>query len=325
MRELRIGQNDAGQRLDKFLTKALPSLPASLLYKSIRLKKIKRNRKRAQPQEVLAEGDVLQLFLAEEFFPDAPGAGPDLARVRVGLRVVYEDANILLLNKPAGVNVHEDDRGDGNTLLLHLQAYLFQKGEYDPAAENAFAPALCNRIDRNTCGLVIAAKNAAALREMNQRIRARTVEKYYLCAVHGRPVPPEAVLEGYLCKDETTKTVRVYDSHPPRGAKPIRTGYRTLCTEGELSLLQVRLYTGRTHQIRAHLAHIGHPLLGDGKYGKNAADRARGYDAQALCAYRVVFGPGEAGALSYLDGKEVRLHEEDIPFLGAFPHRPSLV
>ena len=317
MREWKIGKNDAGQRLDKFLTKALPSLPTSLLYKSLRTKKIKRNRKRAEGNEILEEGDTLQLFLKEEFFPDAE-EGEDLSRVRTDLQVVYEDGNILILDKRPGVTVHEDDEGNTNTLLLHLQAYLFQKGEYDPRREQSFAPALCNRIDRNTGGMVIAAKNAEALREMNEKIRLRRIEKYYLCAVHGAPSPAEATLTAFLVKNEKTKEVKIYDRPIPNG-KTVKTRYRTLKVKDGLALLEVELLTGRTHQIRAHLAHVGHPLLGDGKYGHNKEDRERGYKYQALYSQRLVFPPDPASSLlSYLDGKEFRIPYENIPFTSLF-------
>ncbi len=322
MHELTIGKNDGGQRLDKFLTKALPDLPQSLLYRSIRTKKIKRNRKRCAPSEILAEGDVLQLFLPEEFFGKGEDVTSSLAAITPHLHILYEDDNILLLDKPAGIPVHEDEGNRTQNLLVHLQAYLWQKGEYDPTAEQSFAPALCNRIDRNTAGIVIAAKTAEALRVMNEKIKAREIDKYYLCAVHGRPTPPSATLSGWLLKNEATKTVRVYDSAPPRGALTIRTGYETLATTGDLTLLRVTLYTGRTHQIRAHLAHIGHPLLGDGKYGKNAVDKRAGYKHQALVAYRLRFSfRGEPTVLEYLNGREFTLPPEEVYFLDLFDRK----
>ena len=319
MREMKITKNDAGQRLDKFLSKALPDLPPSLLYKSIRTKKIKRNRKRTDAKEMLLEGDTLQLFLSEEFFPGDGNEGIDLAHIRPDISVLYEDENILLLNKRPGVTVHEDAEGSRNTLLLHLQAYLYQKGEYDPKKEQSFAPALCNRIDRNTAGIVIAAKNAEALRVMNEKIRLREIGKFYLCAVHGVPNPPRATLSGWLLKNQKDNTVRIYDKNPPMEAKAVKTRYTTLKTKSGLALLEVELLTGRTHQIRAHLAHVGHPLLGDGKYGINRQDRAAGYNHQALCAWRLVFPKTETeNALSYLEGKEFRIPYESIYFTEEF-------
>ena len=320
MRELKIGRNDAGQRLDKFITKAL-DLPTSLLYKSIRLKKIKVNRKRAEISQKLFEGDTVQCFLAEEFFKksDTP---PTLSNIVPKLSVVYEDENILLVSKRPGVSVHEDEDGGINNLITHIQAYLYGKGEYSPEDEQSFAPALCNRIDRNTAGIVIAAKNAEALRVMNEKIKLREIDKFYLAAVHGTPKPKEALLTGYLLKDSKTNTVRVYDKNPPREAKDIKTKYRVIASKGELSLVEVELLTGRTHQIRAHMAHIGHPLLGDGKYGINRDDRAKGYKYQALCSYKLRFSfdtEGEETVLDYLNGKEFTVPREEIYFLSEFP------
>ena len=327
MRELKIGKNDAGQRLDKFITKTL-SLPMSLLYKSIRLKKIKVNRKRAEANTMLVEGDTVQCFLADEFFErgkkHAPSEGCELsreslARINVRLDIVYEDENVLLVNKPAGLSVHEDDASKSNTLIDIIHAYLLEKGEYDPDSEQSFAPALCNRIDKNTQGIVIAAKNAEALRIMNEKIKLREIDKFYLALVHGVPAEKAKTLHGYLLKNEKTNTVKVYTSMPPRGAKEIVTRYRVLASSSDVSLVEVELLTGRTHQIRAHMAYIGHPLVGDGKYGVNRDDRRLGYKHQALCSYKVRFSfSDEPCALSYLSGKEFSIPESQIYFCKNF-------
>ncbi len=322
MRELTIKKNDAGQRLDKFLTKTLCHMPPALLYKAIRTKKIKRNLRRTEGREILSEGDTLQLFLPEEFFRDAEGgknAATDLGHIRPKLSIVYEDHEILLLDKRPGVLVHEDSEGEGDTLIRHVQAYLYQKGEYDPTAEQSFAPALCNRIDRNTGGIVIAAKTAEALRIVNEKIRAGEIRKFYLCAVHGVPSPRSAHLVAYLIKNSAENTVRIYDRDPGHGAKEIRTEYRVLAEKNGDALLEIALLTGRTHQIRAHMAHIGHPLWGDGKYGKNREDRARGYKFQALCSYRLRFAfEGDGGVLSHLSGREFSIPRKDIYFTREF-------
>ena len=321
MREIKIAKNDAGQRLDKFLTKAL-DLPVGLLYKSIRTKKIKVNRKRAENNTMLAEGDVIQCFLAEEFFgklDEADDVTLSLDKIQPKLDIVYEDENIMLLNKRPGVSVHEDEDSKINTLIAHVQAYLYQKGEYNPKDEQSFAPALCNRIDRNTGGIVIAAKTAEALRIMNEKIKLREMDKLYLAAVHGIPKKKEDTLTGYLLKDEKLNKVRVYDSNPPRGAKNIITKYRVIATKGSDALVEVELLTGRTHQIRAHMAHIGHPLVGDGKYGINKADRTNGYKFQALYSYKLRFTfKGEPTALEYLNGKEFAIPKSDIYFTSDF-------
>lgn len=327
MRELIIGKNDAGQRLDKFLTKAL-DLPQSLLYKSIRLKKIKVNRKRAEANMKLAEGDTIQCFLAEEFFEKGKKHGfsegsslgaESLCRINTKLDIVYEDENLILVNKPAGLSVHEDADSKSNTLITYILSYLYEKGEYSPEDEQSFAPALCNRIDRNTQGIVIAAKTAEALRVMNEKIKLREIDKYYLAAVHGIPERKEALLTGYLIKDEKTNTVRVFDKNPPRGAKDIKTKYKVIAKNSDSALLEVELLTGRTHQIRAHLAHVGHSLVGDGKYGVNRADRQKGYKHQALCSYKLRFSfKGEPTVLEYLNGKEFSIPKSEIYFTKDF-------
>lgn len=315
MREIVIGKNDAGQRLDKFITKSL-DIPMSLLYKSIRLKKIKVNRKRAEISTRLNEGDTVQCFLSDEFFEKKVDES-NLASITPRLHIIYEDSNIMLLNKMPGVSVHEDENGSTNTLITHIQAYLFQKGEYNPNEEMSFAPALCNRIDRNTGGIVIAAKNAEALRVMNQKIKDREIDKYYLALVHGIPEKSEATVSAYLLKDEKTNSVKIFDKNPPRNAKSITTQYRVIAKREGTSLLEVKLLTGRTHQIRAHMAHIGHPLVGDGKYGINKSDRAQGYKYQALYSYKLLFAfdtSKESTVLDYLSGKEFSIPKNEIYF-----------
>ncbi len=315
MRIITVNKNDAGQRLDKFLSKAVKSLPQSMMYKLIRTKKIKVNRKRCEQSYMLCEGDEIQLFIKEEFFDSPEKDTNALYKIVPKLNILYEDENIILLNKRPGVLVHEDSDAKENTLVMHLKAYLCQKGEYDPEAEQSFAPALCNGIDRNTGGIVIAAKNAEALRVMNEKIKNDELTKTYICMVHGVPKRKSAKLHAYLRKDSKNNMVEVRDTDF-HGAKNIITVYRVLNSYEDKALLEVDLITGRTHQIRAHMAHIGHPLLGDGKYGINRNERTKGYKYQALYAYKLYFKKtGTPCLLSYIEGKTFELDKNEIWFL----------
>ena len=312
MRELTIGKNDAGQRLDRFVAKSLPLLPPTLLQKYIRLKRIKVNGRGAKRDTRLESGDILQLYINDEFFDKPSEENIFLTVFRPQLDIVYEDENLLLVNKRPGLVVHADETEKVNTLINHIQAYLYQKREWNPRWENAFTPALCNRIDRNTGGIVIAAKNAETLRIINQKIRDREIDKRYLCITVGAPRPPQGEVSCFLLKDEKKKQVAVYH-RPVPGGKTAVTRYRTLETRGELSLLEVELLTGRTHQIRATMADLGCPLLGDGKYGDGSVNRRYGETRQALYSYRLTFDfPTDAGLLNYLRGRSFQV--ESVPF-----------
>ena len=309
MREFHIGKNDENQRLDRFLGKAVPLLPASLAQKYIRLKRIKVNGARAQRDQKLRAGDILQCYINDEFFETPSEENVYLTITTPRLSIVYEDENIMLLDKPAGQVVHADEHEKVNTLVNHMLAYLYQKREWRPREENAFTPALCNRIDRNTGGIVIAAKNAEALRILNDKIRDREIDKAYLCVVCGRPKPAEGRLEGYLFKDAVKNQVYV-TKKPQPGAKSAATEYRTLQSSRGLSLVECRLLTGRTHQIRAQMAAAGCPLLGDGKYGRERINRTYGETGQMLYSYKLTFTlPTDAGILEYLRGKTFQVQQ----------------
>ncbi|MBQ8062977.1 MAG: RluA family pseudouridine synthase [Clostridia bacterium] len=318
MKELTRGKNDADQRLDKFLQKNLPNLPKSLLYKYIRKMRIKVNGKRADISTRLQEGDVLALYINDEFF-EKPEPTYDFLHAGTNLNVLFEDENILVLDKPVGLLSHPDDREYVDTLIGRVKRYLYEKGEYDPEGEQSFTPALVNRIDRNTGGIVLAAKTAEALRVLNQKMKDREIHKFYLCAVHGTPEPAEGLLKGYLWKDEQKNKVFVY-KEPQPGAKTIETKYRVLRFGAGMSLVEVELLTGRTHQIRAHFASIGCPLVGDGKYGNNQKNRGKGgRRKQFLYSYKTVFDfTTDAGALESLNGKVFEV--EHVWFADRFPN-----
>ena len=312
MREFTIGKNDAGQRLDRFIAKNLPLLPPALLQKYIRLKRVKVNGKGSKRDVRLAAGDVLQLYINDEFFDKPSEENMFLTVFQPRLEIIYEDENLLLVDKRPGMVVHADETEKVNTLINHIQAYLYQKKEWNPKQEHAFAPALCNRIDRNTGGIVVAAKNAEALRTINEKIKSHELEKSYLCVTVGRPRPAEGRVEGFLLKDEAKKQVSFY-RRPIPGGKSAITLYQTLETRGKLSLVECRLLTGRTHQIRVSMAELGCPLLGDGKYGNGTVNKRYHETRQALYSYRLGFAfSTDATPLNYLRGRVFTV--EKVPF-----------
>ncbi len=301
MRSITIGQNDAGQRLDKFLLKCLPALPKSMLYKAIRKKRIKYNGARCKGMEILAIGDTLDLYLNDEFFEKKADTG--FEKATGSLSVAYEDDHILIVNKPVGQFAHSGNEKGAVSLIDDVKKYLHDKGEFRPEQEQSFSPALCNRIDRNTEGLVIAAKTAAALRTMNEAIRDRHVHKQYL-AITAAPLPKrQDTCTAFLKKESSQNIVRVVDRAPDRSWQMIRTRYRVLAQEGERQLVCIDLLTGRTHQIRAHFAHLGAPLLGDPKYG-GQKDR-HSEENQCLCAFSLRFTHLADTVLSELEGKQI--------------------
>lgn len=315
MKSFTINKNDANQRLDKFINKAVPLLPKALMYKYIRIKRIKVNGKRAEISTRLNAGDVVDMYINDEFFEKAPEKY-DFLKASKNLTVIYEDSNIILCDKKAGILSHPDDNEYIDTLIGRIKRYLYEKGEYNPDDEHSFVPSLVNRIDRNTGGIVIAAKNAETLRILNQKMKDRELHKYYLCIVHGELKNKSGILEGYLIKDEGKNKVSV-QKNKTENSKEIRTKYQVIDTDGELSLVEVELLTGRTHQIRAHFASIGHSLLGDGKYGTNAQNKKYGYKKQFLYSYKLVFDfTTDAGILEYLNHKEFTV--DDVWFKNEF-------
>ncbi|HAN20950.1 MAG: hypothetical protein A2Y15_03045 [Clostridiales bacterium GWF2_36_10] len=317
---IEINKNDSGQRLDKFLTKRFKNMPLSLMYKYIRTKRIKLNGKKAKEKDFLAEGDVISLFIGDEFF-EKDKTEYAFMKIKPRLDIVYEDENILVVNKPAGLIVHSDINEEFNTLINHITAYLFNSGDYNPEKENSFTPSLCNRIDRNTQGLVIAAKNAAALKEMNDIIKNREVDKRYIAVIHGIPKQKNGTIKSFLNKDAENNIVTVKQIKNSVLDRQAVTKYTVIDInkESNLSLVEIELITGRTHQIRAQMASIGHPLLGDGKYAENKADRKNGYSHQALCSYSLRFMfQSEKAVLGYLNNLYLTSPKPD--FIKLFKH-----
>lgn len=305
MREFLIQENDSGQRLDKFLRKAMPKLPTGMLYKFLRTKKIKVNRKRTDGAQMLKTGDIVACFISEEFFtPQEASASQKHAFLKAPseVHVIYEDENLLLVCKPAGLVVHDDDHQSEDTLIARVLHYLYKSGCYKPDQEHAFSPALCNRLDRNTSGLVVAAKNAAALRELNRLIRENRIHKSYLCITTGSPPKKQDTLRAYHYKPRDGKIVKI-SAKKLDGYREIITKYNVLAKQNHLCLVKIDLITGRTHQIRAHMAFTGAPLLGDDKYGNPEKNRAYCCKYQQLCAYRLHFEPEKDSLLGYLSGK----------------------
>ena len=297
MKTITIGTNDAGQRLDKFLGKLLKEAPASFYYKMLRKKNIVLNGKKATGNEKLTAGDSIKLFLSDETFEKFAGKRQtnDLAASvpNIALEIVYEDHDVLAINKPAGMLSQKAKKEDISANEYILQ-YLLESGTITRESLHTFKPSVCNRLDRNTSGILVAGKTLNGLQQMSKAFRERSMEKYYLAIVAGHISKPRRI-EGFLKKDGVNNQVTIL-SEPSNDAKPIITEYRPLKLVGQVTLLEVHLITGRSHQIRAHLASIGHPVIGDTKYGNPRLNREflknAGVTHQLLHAYRLFLADG---------------------------------
>ena len=303
MKNFTINNNDCGQRIDKFILKAMPDMPKSMLYKLIRKKDIKINGKRCEISTRLCEGDIVTVFVKDEL---SASKKHDMSFLNASgeLKIVYEDENILIADKPIGLDSHSSDSSGGDTLINRIKLYLYNKKEYYPESENSFSPAICSRLDRNTSGLVISAKNAAALREINSAIKDGAVNKIYRCICTNPPPKAADIIIAFHKKEESGNIVKISD-FPADGYKEIGTGYKIIRQKNGFSLVEIRLFTGRTHQIRAHMSHIGSPLLGDGKYGDIQVNKRYNTFCQQLCAYSLEFNLPETSPLSYLNKLEI--------------------
>lgn len=302
MKEFVISAADNGKKLDKWLIREMPAVGIGQRQKLYRQKCFKLNGKHVKGDALLAKDDILQVYAPDACFERPRREDPFLSRIRPELRLLYEDSHILVADKRPGLMAHPDAHEKVNTLLTHAQAYLYQKGEYDPQTD--FAPALCNRIDRFTGGIVLIARSEEAMHILNQKIRDREIEKYYYCIALGDLRKPEGMLDSYIVKTPNARRVSV-SQRPVDGGRRAQTRYRVLARQNGLSLLECELLTGRTHQIRAQLASIGHPLLGDSQYGDTVRNEKYHRSYQALYAYKLRFAfTSDASALEHLRGME---------------------
>lgn len=297
---LTVGKDEANQRMDKFLRKYYKNHSLGEIFKALRKGDIKINGKKVKENYRLQLGDELVVYGLEE-----NDDRPEFSRIESDIKVMFEDDNMLIVEKWPGVLVHSDDTSDNDTLTDHVRSYLFDKGLYDPNVKNTFAPTPCNRLDRNTSGMVIFAKNFQSLRDINAIIKERKIEKYYVALVQGRI--EEGIYEGYIYKDNETNISQVFEDER-KGTKKIVMDITSVESVGSYSFIEIKLITGRSHQIRAHLASLGHKIIGDKKYGDKKLNsyfvNKYGLDYQYLYAYKYTFDENE-GTMDYMSNRTI--------------------
>ncbi len=304
MREIRVGKNDSNQRLDRFLKKYMDEAGTGFIYKMLRKKNIKVNESKASPEMMIFEGDTIQLYLSDETIDKFIGT-KEVRKSKLAPRIIYEDENLVLINKPAGILSHGAGEEFEENIVDSLITYLIQRGDYIPRIEKTFSPSICNRLDRNTSGVIIGAKNSEALRLVNKAIKEGSVRKYYKTIVKGT-IKEDFEHKGFLIKDEDRNLVDISDKQGER-SKDVYTKFRVIMSKGGYSLLEVELITGRTHQIRSTLQTMGYPVIGDRKYGNSVVNdefrKKYGLENQWLHGYRIVLN-GLEEKLDYLNSRE---------------------
>lgn len=311
MKIIKVNINDVNLRLDNFLSKTFINFKKSEIYKAIRNKKVKVNNKKAKFNYHVKLNDEIKLFVNDELLENKKQQ-LNLEN-KQDFSIVYEDANIMLVYKPKGLVVHTDNNGEVNTLINQVINYLIRTNRYDPKLENTFVPSLVNRLDRNTAGIVLIAKNRPTLDLLNEKMKNHEINKYYIAKVHGIIDPKSATLIAYSTKNSNDNLVKITKKPINNNSKQITTKYKMISHDANTSVIEINLLTGRTHQIRAHMNYIGFPLVGERKYTNSKFSNQTKNKQQSLCAYKIEFNfTTNSKHLAYLNKKSFRLDNKTI-------------